>query len=1163
MALIAQTTKSALQAGSTRLKWVLVVEGYPRLITDATPAKAVAAWAGTDFTQAIDGLVVEYRANQAGNPHEPFTGGAPCILHIKQDAADTFGVEVNRRGSGAWTTISTTIDRNDTALAIKAGASFTAAPGEAYIGTECVGYSAVAANSMTLSARGKYSAEGVASSGSGSTTRFATHHRVSKDQDQVQMNPIVSQQPRRWLGRRVYLYLHLVDADGNLNAKADAQRVFVGRVRAIADDSNTFHTVIRCTNILDEIGDCLVARNQWAATVMQGIYIPTGAYFKLTELKGTGATKTTTQLSVVASGAGANQINAGYYSLEEISIFLNSWLGGEKTAARIDGQYTWISPFDTGSGIRTKVDWLIADASSSTLASWKLELPGGVAGLLGLSDKVGVTAGGMASWVSKTGNCNTTTLDQGEFTPYRTVVFSKGGPGGSLPTFKITTESERGEFVDCLDIMPGLIKPTLDTTKQWGLFLIDEKILIQGSYSNGVLSDCFITPFGQNSAGDSNSPQPFYTLGRRADEDGGPVTVRQVFDIEGTFEQITNILFYNTGTPGYNHADYDIRAYGFGAGIPGQLLGAAFERSVKNLPSSDAVMRLRFDEPTSLRALIGDELVARRAFLVWKDGGLLFNKWHTPVVSLATFNLRESNKAAPAGTKENHRTPTLESAEFARPIVKFDFDPDFSFGREVRYRASAQLEDSVAVDDGGGEVGKGLTLKLRNSPGHSAPDIVKNYLASMPMTSRPSKYLSRSIEVTLFEGIAPGDMCLVYDEFARDPVTGARGIDARPAVVVSHSYDYGGPVPGRPQDKARKMTGEIEVNFFDVNRGGAYGPSADVDDTAGSGGFTAGYNNATRELQTYDHRYSESSESIDAANFAAGYTCVIVERDPADPASPVYWERTVESVSGNKIKFTVALAAPAFDTTKKYRVIFNKYSLATGVQRDCAFQADDADELVEDLEAPYLFCSTPEPLDYTQNAGEAGEFTANLSFGDGKSLDVGHEVGMLRLINAMQDYKTAHQSPSMWTEQPSYSGTSGFQSAWFGIIYLGQLRLSNVFTRHLTVAPWLALDNSAGAVTGSVRVTISRDLPKAAIGSPTSTGLPSWSEAYVQATFTTTTTTWAQATPQLMQVNVKELTWGTAFLTLEINNAMTRGLSLCIESPRKTLRLIGGSWSYL
>jgi hypothetical protein len=1153
------TTRAAFQAGGSPppLRWVLCIDGYRNIITDGDTAAALAAHAGTDYTGAIDGLVVECRPTQTADPNNPFANkGGSCVVSVKPEQVETsesFGVEVNRRGVGSWTTLSATIDRNDTALAIRSNLGFAAGPEDAHIGCECIEYSGTAASSMTVTTRGKYTAIGCHASGSGGS-RFADHHRVALDQNHVQSNPLVSEQPRRWIGRRANLYLHVVDENGALNSKANAELVFPGRIKAIGDETNGY-TKMRLEHFLAEFPSVVLGGNQLTATVTEGMYLPTGAVFNLLDRSDwTAAAKNANPLTVVASGAaGTNQINAGDYTIDEICQFLNTWLGAEFVAARIYGRYSWASPVQTSAGVCTVINWIIASGSSTT-CNWEMSIPAGVAGFLGMKDIAVGPVGGNVTIGAGGFPANTTQQTRGSAVPYRIAVFSKGGPGGSLPSFRVRLENETGEFVNQYDTLPSIIKAGLDPTKPWGLFLIDEKLLVQASYANNQLDYCFITPFGQTTIGDSQ--EPFYTMGRRVDEDG-PVKVRQVYDIEGSFEQIFNILHYNTGTAGYNHATYDTQAVGLGAAIPGGYLGDAFEQSIANLPRAEALCRLRFDEPTTLANLIGGELLARHAFPVWKNGGLVYQQWQSPVTPKATFSLTEENKFRPSNSSEDMKSATLETAAYARPVAKFDFDADFAFGRAARYRGSLSIHDHVAIDDGSGSADP-LTIKLRNTVSEEdVKGLIGAYMAKMTLRSRPSKYLARAMGAEHFFGIAPGDICLLVDRFARDPRTGLRynastdtgGLDGRPAVVMHHEFDLGGENVGRGQDEPRQLHGHIEVNFFDQTPGSAYGPSADIDETESSGGFSAGYNNGTLTIRCKAHSYTESTEAVDAAQFEAPFEAIIVEKDPPNPAAPLNWAATIVSRSGNDLVIDAALGG--WDPAKQYRVLFNSYSVGTAIQRDNAYQADDVDEMVEDIEVPYRWCATPEEETWSYNTTQPTEFLPDLSFGDGRSLDVGHETALDNAINNLIDHKTAHHAMFMWTELPTAgSGLNQWRSLFFGRIYLGQEMLGNSVYRYMTLAPWFWLDNSAGATSADVRVTISRDMPTHPIGVSSSDDGLSFSEFYSQATWSTSSTTPAMGAEQTLEVRVKDIFWGMAYILVEKRNAFCRGLIKAREGER-------------
>jgi hypothetical protein len=1148
------TTREAFARGSTRMQWVLCIDGYDKLLTDGDVAKALAAHAGTDWTQGLGGLVVECRPEQVADPNNPFANhGGRCVIYVHDDRAQTFGIDTHRRGAGSWTTLRGTIDRNDTALAISSNAGFNTV--DAHIGTECIEYSGTTSSSMTVTVRGKYTAVGCHPSGSGGS-RFAEHHRVALSQNMIQSNPIVSEQPRRWIGRRANLYLHVVEANGSLNTKAEAELVFPGRIEALGDDPNSACTVLKLKHLLSEVGTTIIGGNRWAATVTEGIYLRAGAVVKALEKGATGnITKTANNLTVVASGAtGTNQVNAGTYTLGEICDFLNMWLAGETAAARLEGRYTWASPVETGDGMRTVCDWRIVRASGEWTSA-HFDLPLVIAGMLGLAPTEGVFFGGYTRWSPGREQSNAQYRGIGEHVPFRTAVFSKGtSAGGSLPSFRMLCENERGEFVNQYETLPSIIKSGLDSALPWGLFLVDEKLLIQASYTSNELRNCFITPFGQQQINDNQ--EPFYTLGRRADEDAGPVTVRQVFDMEGSLEQLLNILHYNTGTPGYNHAIYDTQAPGIGAGIPGGYLGHYFETSIAALPRAQALMRLRFDEPKPLSELIGGELLARGAFLAWKNGALVYQQWQSPTAALATFELTEENKFVPSGSTENMKVPTLETNAYARPYIKLDYNPDFAFGRETRYRASMGLIDHVAIDDGSNDAGA-MTIKLAGTANNEdALALAADVLARMPLRSRPSRFASRSIGSRQFFGPAPGDVAIITDRYARDPLTGMRynaatdvgGLDRRPCVLMRHTFDLGGPIAGRGQDEPRQFTGEVEINFFDQNRCVPYAPSADVDETNSSGGFSAGYNSGTLQIACKDHAYSETSEAVDAASIPLGSAIVIIEKDPSNTAAPTKWERTVVAKSGSTLTLSSALSAPAWDPALTYRVIFDRFTAATALQRDFAFQADYADEMIEDVDVPYLLGATTEETSWTHNTPTETEFLPDQAFGDGRAYDVAHEAALVNGINNLRDYRTAHHPGFMWSAYDWGGSLDVWESVLFGRVNLGRDVLNNDVFRYIDLAPWFWRDASNGAATGYVRVTISRGMPK----QPPTTGswVADFDQYYAVAEWSTTSTTPQVHGVQQLRASVKDLGWGKAYMLVQTKNAFFRGFAKGHEGAR-------------
>lgn len=1140
--------------GPTEMKLVVAVEGCPYLLSDASSAAVLASWVGTDWAQVISGLFVEINNRQELDLHDPFTRGGDCTIRVcDPDGDDVFGKFVGKRTGGAETSITATVDKDDTTIPVKYGTGLTAS-GEMYIGSECVGYSSRASTTVTANARGKYSP--FASAGSGGS-RFANHHRVGFDPNHVMQNPVVTQIPRMWVGKRVGVWLHTWDGT-TMNSRANAQLIYAGRIVEVDDDSNNGHTVLSCKHVLDEVRDAVIGKDLWGGTVAPGLWLSTGRLFKFYDWKD-GSRKTANDLTVVASGAtGTNQINQGMYSLTELCEALNKWKAGELIAGRIWGNYSWNSPVSSNVGMRTMLYWGV-NTGTTPLATvtFGFSMPGEVFGFLGLGNLGPSGYQQMVTYYPQGGTqkSDTANRDQGFDVPFHTVVYRPLNPAHLAQEFTeamyYDVENERGTFTDQRALFPASIKESCPAGNNWGLFLLDEKTLMVGSYNGaGRLVNCWLAPF--QFAGDKDAEATPY-IGRRADDPGEPISVRQIFVFESTLEVLVNTLFYNTGTVGYNHPDYDNLGYGLGVGIPGELLGPAFEKSLANLSGVSMPLAVIIDKPTKLTDIIGADLLLRRAFLRWKNEHLEIATWKTPTASDAVLTLSEANKSAPVSQNQNHRVASRESAEFQRPVVKINYNRDFSSTRGDTYLRSVMIEDQVAVDDAGGNA-KPFTINLRNcysqftNTGAAVEALIPEYISTMPAVSRAARKINRSLGLPHFEGYSVGDVAIVNDDFARDPLTGARGVLSRPALVTAHGYDLGGP-PLDPEGEPRPMSGDVELFFLDLNRGRPYSYAAQIDE----GQTNAGYNSGTFSLLCYTHKFSEGNAIPDAQRFAANDKITIVEMDPANVASPVTWDRTVSTVVGNQINLTAALSSPAWDAAKKYFIVPQHWAVATPTQRDQAFQADDADDMIEDTEVPYHYTATQETLDFDDIFVELGgtvgrwrtftpnvrlnyempEFVASLLYGDGKAYDLATERKIANMVNAFIDYKSAHECPVILDAWPQpILTTADWGMAAIIPVFFGTEQLTNSVTRTLTVAPWFRSHNGS---TAQVRVTLSRSRPVGPVGGSDSiVNKAYFKEQFSQATWSTSSTSWTQGADTNLSLGVKDLQLGIAYLVAEI-----------------------------
>jgi len=242
----------------------------------------------------------------------------------------------------------------------------------------------------------------------------------------------------------------------------------------------------------------------------------------------------------------------------------------------------------------------------------------------------------------------------------------------------------------------------------------------------------------------------------------------------------------------------------------------------------------------------------------------------------------------------------------------------------------------------------------------------------------------------------------------RDPSTGTRGISGRPGLILSHRVDWGGFGPeGGADRKARAMRGEVTILIFPRNQVTVYSPCAQVDHTAGSGGWDG----TTLTLKPHEH--SESTDAVDSTHFADGDVVRIVEIDPATAASPTTWTRTIGAVGTNTMEFTAALSSPSWDSAKKYRVISDTYANAVSTQKADCYQADDADGLIADLAQAYEYgFGLNQGTTWTDEAvSTQAALYSTYAYGDGKPLDVGYERDCARLVNNFVSHRSAPSMP--------------------------------------------------------------------------------------------------------------------------------------------------------
>lgn len=1143
------TTIGAMQAGSFVPKYTVAIEGYSHLLTDATPQQAVDAWYGDrDYASALDGLFVDLEQEQQLDPWNPFPRGGRCTLHVV-GAPDNhpFRVDTHKRNAGWQTELTATADRNDTTIAVKS-TSAAASSGDAWIGTECFGYTGKTATTFTGVTRGKYAPFAAAGS---STQGFAEYHRVGLNDLQARIPAYVTSLPRRWIGKWVGVWVHKLEG-GALNHKSDALLVYAGRIESISVDAHTGAVVVELKHVLDCVQEGSIgSRDRWSGNIRNVIDVYPGAAFTFKDKQtaaGLDLYKNANDLIAKVGASGANEIEARFYTATELLTKINAWLRSEQQATRISGYYSF-GFFEPYGDLRRIFCWWRHSASSSTAVGFEFGMPEQVRRRLGYERHGTMVAsnGAGVSFTSPPGNpVGSTYHSYLAQDPYLRFAIATYGPNWTA-----IIDDSTGGMVDQYTYLPTAVKPATSGGNLWGVFLIDNRILVFGILIevSGQLQmqQVRLLPeqFGLNGAQDQEWHQ-IRTMAGSPDS----VPVSQIFVLEMPLDLAIPALLLSSGTGGYNHAD-DVLAYGLGLGIPAGLM-STLAASIAKLPQAASPIVLVIDKAVRLVDLMSGDLLLRRASFRWKRGSLELVAWRTPTEGDSIAILDETNKAAPVGNEDHHRATTNENGSWARPIVKILFNRNVNANgtSDDGYAGAITLVDAAAVDASGGD-GATLTIKARNTfgayqqTGAGVDALAPGYLASMPLFSNPARMATRSIDPRFFEYLGIGDVVTFTDDNAVDPETGVLGIATRYALVTGVRYRPGGLLPSteRPGD----MGGEVDLFMLDVNRIAAYVPCAQVDETQTNGGYNAG----TVTLTCYQHVHSASSAAADLSHFAAGDKVRIIEIDPSNPAAPLSWDRTVSGTpTAITIVLTSALTSPTWDSAKRYRIVFGDYGDVVTSQQSKVFQADDYNGQLANVRAPFEYGVGGGESEYVAwQAADAVELPPDGCYGDAVGLDTGHEMAIVRLVNNIVNYKTSHQAPLLTNAPLNTEAWSGSNSAMRLVlcypIYLSDEVLLNDVWRRLSVAPllWSAVEGQVA----TVRVTLARRPPSGTSIYNVDRGAASDRS---EATFTRTSETPTVPTANDLVCNMKGID-GIAWVLVECSTlARTRGLARCVEGAR-------------
>lgn len=909
------TTTSWLQSEQwANVAIVLVVDGYNYIATTTDDTTGIAtAWAATDWTVVKPGLNIIGTVSESLELFDPSIETSSLTFSLL-DVDDTLiGSVLAQRAYTASTYLTASADVDDTTLTVKSTTDF-ASSGTVWIGHENIAYTGKSSTTFTGCTRGKFALFGTETA----ANRFGRAHRIPPNTTvSATTAPFVSNAPRTWYNRQVAIYVtHRETSDGAWATKANSRILWAGRIKSWADVGD--QTIqLSCASIHDVLKNN-VGDDQWTGTMPQGLVFQD--IHRDVVLRAQGAVDDYDVL-LTLDLTGTFEV----LTWQDIKFLINVKMS---TAAGISND-EWVLRY---SGGRVVVSVTRDTAVGVNIVqNYSIGMHQDLWAMLGndalLTDVYLTSNGRTIKFADLHRNSASTTawsrtLEKAPIKHPNLAYYTAVG------SFQLQTS--QGTWVDQTAFLPPAAPFDTDGCAQIGSLVAavkhqtsPERITILGFYDEALKR--FTTDYPESIKGSG-------ALIREGEDADAPPTIKQVWVLRDLAVSILPRLLLSTGVTDHNvSATWDQFPRQLALGVPYQLV---------DIPSWEQVLgdqtigfEAMITKPTPYEDLLLPVLAMLNAAVVFKDGKL----------ALASPGFESSNVLSLPLLQESNKAGALEgadrmTAEHAADGVINRVDVRYWQSSSGEYLHSAQINDLPSIDDHG-QV-RGVTIKAGGVV--NADQLIDTATApALAYFSRPVTILRRTIDFSMLH-LVPGTRARVTDSYFVDPATGTRGVTSHAVWIKSSSFDW---QAGR---------GEVEAAYLpEANPGklALWGYSARVDHNSG-GAPGAGYVDATRTLTCLANYYSFSGASeADAARFNAGDKVRIVS---LDEASPTTWLREVESQTGNTIVLTVALSSPAYDTAKRYAVVFDDISAVVSAQRNHAYIADSTTEVT-------TYSSDPDP----------------------------------------------------------------------------------------------------------------------------------------------------------------------------------------------------------
>lgn len=1116
------TTSTALQTqAGVQVGFALIIEGYPYVITDGPLGAVTTAYAGTGYEHALPGLKIEGSIRQSIKPFQSDIDVPTLTFRITPDDNDTFGRDVFRFKPTYRTQLSSLFqaaaDGSGT-LSVKDASQFADSSGTVYLGTKAIKYSSKTSNTFAVATGGAqylypFSADG--------SNKYSKTHNTSAQQDWDQ-GPIawVSDIPTKWIGRKVALYIHRI-VGGVWDTRAQAHLEFAGKIVEI-EQGELGVTIIQCEDLRAELNDAVLLKNQWVGYVKHGVRLQAGDAFKCSEQE-SGTYRESGALTVVASGAtGDDELNEGYYEIEDFVGRLNNWVSKDGTLTE-----KWLFGIQeiAGEGTRFVISVEFSGATNNKISFYANRNAGQVFDFLGInSDQLSATnLDDYPARVSVQEISTQTVVFRSARAPYRIRAFQRRMRANAKATVEL--QDSFGTFIDATSFLPAPYDTWPGSGESWSFFTIGGLLAFGRKASATKIDQVYnksigFASYAQDDTADLNPD------GITVEDTGKELEIKQVVILSGSFADIVARILASTSGGGINHATYDAFPEGMGCpGIPWGLLGDSFLQSARRLDQALRTegMMVVLDRPTPLVDLFPPEFLLRHAWLVFKDGVYQFASPPTPNALATDHTLDETNKAS--NVPDNLRASVRVTNEFLCNVLNLKFNR----ASGGKYRDEITIRNETSISDYGET--KMVTLEAPNSytdiaaTGASAQDLAASLAQrTMPTFGKPLILVRRAIAPTLFH-MAPGDTVTFSDDDVRDLTTGQMGIDNRACVCISVTHNYG--------HEGGELFGEAELLLTDEDRTYPLAPCAEVDtdynSTVDGLSFTDGYASAGPAIKLKTHAHSRSTDALDVTHFAAGDKIRIVEVDPTNTASIDAWNRTIASVdtTDSYVVLTASISAPAWSgATKLFEIVPQLYADCTESQQLHAFLADDADGLIQDAAQPNLYGEYPQSGAFTRTAPtELPMLIPDESDDEGRPLSSGLLHKWATMGNNLISYKAATNAPIIWDTRPSTASTEYVWVATYPVWIGGNPYKQG--RRVLKVAARIRTGTSTE--TAYCRVTSSQHYPSGTSNAPVEFDGPTQSVVFSH-TGDTTETTKATQDLSIITGDMAGYTW----ITIEI-----------------------------